>query len=788
MADSNVQAVLFGPDPGDADAIFINDRCVLRIESDQRIVVVAGVPLAHFVVGDRLAEAYAMVSLVEPGWADQNDVARAFGRAPRTLRRYQQRYDEGGLVRLGRAPGYPKGRPRGPSRDRAVGKLKAAGLSNRAIAHRLGLDEKSVRKRLRRLGWTPRHPEQLPLPGPALPAPSADPNLSAFPTGAVEPPSPSGESAADPNLSAFSVGADSPASATPASAGATRAASPALAGAEREPVSPSLDRDPADRRFDRLLAYLGLLDDAAPLFRPGQRVPGAGVLLALPSLIDTGVFTAARQVYGSIGPAFYGLRTTILTLVLMALLRIKRPEALKERSPTDLGRVLGLDRAPEVKTIRRKLTHLAGLGGADRLGQLLATRRVAMRGEALGFLYVDGHVRIYYGKRRLPKAHAARLRLAMPATTDYWVNDQQGDPLFVVTAEANAGLVRMLPAILSDVRALLGERRVTVVFDRGGFSPKLFATLIGQGFDLLTYRKGRGRRVLRRRFQEHVGTFDGREVRYQLADQGVRLRSGALRLRQVTRLRDGHQTPILTSRRDLPAVEVAYRMFERWRQENFFKYLREEFLLDALVDYQIEPDDPDREVPNPAWAATDAKLREIRAEIARLQQRYGAAALANPERARPTMRGFKIAHGQLAQAIRAATQRARALEKQRARIPRRIPVGQRTGGQIIKLATERKHLTNLLKMVAYQAESDLCRALAPHYQRHEAEGRTLMQTALASAADIEVTDTELRLTLTPLSSAHRTRAIAAVCQELNATTTLFPGTHLRLRYAVAEPG
>ena len=193
MADSHVQATLFGPEPGDADAIFINDRCVLRIEGDQRIVVVAGVPLAHFVVGDRLAEAYAMVSLVEPGWADQNDVARAFGRAPRTLRRYQRRYDEGGLVRLGRAPGYPTGRPRGPSRDRAVGKLKAAGVSNRAIAHRLGLDEKSVRKRLRRLGWTPRHPEQLPLPGPAPPAPSADRNLSAFSVGTDSPPPPGGD-------------------------------------------------------------------------------------------------------------------------------------------------------------------------------------------------------------------------------------------------------------------------------------------------------------------------------------------------------------------------------------------------------------------------------------------------------------------------------------------------------------------------------------------------------------------------------------------------------------------
>jgi hypothetical protein len=59
-------------------------------------------------------------------------------------------------------------------------------------------------------------------------------------------------------------------------------------------------------------------------------------------------------------------------------------------------------------------------------------------------------------------------------------------------------------------------------------------------------------------------------------------------------------------------------MFDRWRQENFFKYMREEMLLDALVDYQIEPDDPTRDVPNPAWAALDAERRAARAEISRL--------------------------------------------------------------------------------------------------------------------------------------------------------------------------
>src|SRR5271167_2874638 len=99
-----------------------------------------------------------------------------------------------------------------------------------------------------------------------------------------------------------------------------------------EPVPMSLDRDASDRTFDRQLAYLGLLDDAAPLFREGSSVPGVGVLFALPCLVESGLFRISRKLYGEIGPAFYGLRTTLLTLLLMALLRIKRPEHLTHQS------------------------------------------------------------------------------------------------------------------------------------------------------------------------------------------------------------------------------------------------------------------------------------------------------------------------------------------------------------------------------------------------------------------------------------------------------------------------
>ena len=150
------------------------------------------------------------------------------------------------------------------------------------------------------------------------------------------------------------------------------------------------------------------------------------------------------------------------------------------------------------------------------------------------------------------------------------------------------------------------------------------------------------------------------------------------------------------------------------------------------------------------------------------------------------VRGFKIAQGKLGQKICNAVQRFVQLEKRRATLPRRVPVQKTTDEPIVKLAPERKHLTNLIKMVAYQAESALLRLVAPHYRRVNDEGRTLIQSALASAADIEVTDRELRVTLAPLSSAHRTRAIAALCEELNRAEAVFPGSQLRLRYAVRD--
>ena len=73
------------------------------------------------------------------------------------------------------------------------------------------------------------------------------------------------------------------------------------ADAAIEPAPKSFDLDPLDRSMDRLLASMGALEDAAPLFASVANVPRADVLLAVPALVSSGLLTIARKIYGSLG-------------------------------------------------------------------------------------------------------------------------------------------------------------------------------------------------------------------------------------------------------------------------------------------------------------------------------------------------------------------------------------------------------------------------------------------------------------------------------------------------------
>jgi hypothetical protein len=253
-------------------------------------------------------------------------------------------------------------------------------------------------------------------------------------------------------------------------------------------------------------------------------------------------------------------------------------------------------------------------------------------------------------------------------------------------------------------------------------------------------------------------------------------------LREIRRLRDdGRQTAVLTNRHDLSAVTALVKIFGRWRQENYFKYMAAEFALDALVEYGVSPVAAEATRPNPQRIKLQKELNQATAARDRLRAELGKEVEFNRQQQRPSMRGFKIAHAELRRELEEAEQRVCELCEQLCELPKRI-----AATELKTLKPERKRIVDAIKMTAYQLETQLLGMLAGHYARVADEGRTLLHAVFQSPARLEVTPDELRVTIASQSSAHRTLALAKLCEQLDDLAVPFPGTTLRLRFAV-EP-
>jgi hypothetical protein len=117
----------------------------------------------------------------------------------------------------------------------------------------------------------------------------------------------------------------------------------------------------------------------------------------------------------------------------------------------------------------------------------------AARPQALGFLYVDGHARACYGTRTVQKTHIARLKFPAPATMETWVADQDGGPVFMVTAEPSQSLAGELRRLLPDLRAIAGQGRASDErADRDDDRVAAYAPSVGHQFriDHAPYRVG----------------------------------------------------------------------------------------------------------------------------------------------------------------------------------------------------------------------------------------------------------------------------------------------------------
>jgi len=565
------------------------------------------------------------------------------------------------------------------------------------------------------------------------------------------------------------------------------------------------------RPAERVLAALGMLDGAPTRFEPCRDVSYGGVLCALPALTENGLLRHLDQAL----PTLTGYYTTIHVLLLlgyMALCRIKTAERLQYEPPGELGKLLGLDRVPEVRCLRRKMEELGRQDAAGKWAGLLSRDWMEASPELAGTLYVDGHVRLYHGqKTELPRRYVARQRLCLRGTTDYWTNDALGQPFFVVERPIDQGMLEVLrsdvvPRLLQDVPGQPSQEqleqdryraRFVLIFDREGYSPAFFKEMWEKHrIACITYHKYPKAAWPETEFTPTEITLpNGERVSLKLAERGSWIgdRHQGLWVREIRKLTgSGHQTSLISTAYGQPAENNAAGLFSRWSQENFFAYMMEHFAIDLLSEYgtEIIPG-TNRPVVNPRWRELDRQCRSLKGKLVPRQARFAALTL-HPESDEKEVSEWEKRKTILVEEIEQLEHELDQVKQRLKETPKHLAWDELPAEQKFdRLASSRKHLTDTVKMIAYRAETAMAAIVREELARED-DARALLRDLFRSEADLlpDTTQGVLKVRVHPMANPRSNRAIAHLLTHLNEASFTYPGTKLTLTYTmpgVLEP-
>lgn len=552
------------------------------------------------------------------------------------------------------------------------------------------------------------------------------------------------------------------------------------------------------RVVERVCAATGHIEEAPSRFEPCLDVSLGGLLFALPGLLANGLLRHLKE-YFRLPQGFYSVSHIFIFLSLMALARIKSIEQLRYQPAGELGNLLGLDRIPEVRTLRQKVKVLSEPEKVVAWGETLSREWMRSDPEAAGVLYIDGHVRPYYGSlTRLPRRYVSRQRLCLRGMTDYWVNDRFSRPFFVVSTPFTSGLIDVLrndvvPRLLNDVPGQPSQEeldanpllhRFTLVFDREGYSPEFFKQMWELRIACITYNKYAKDQWPVCEFSEYRVTMPGGEqTTMMLAERGV-VKGKGFWMREVRKLMEsGHQTSVLSSDYTSEASLIGVHMFSRWSQENFFKYMMEHYNIDGLLSYQTEPADETKTVVNPEYRKLDGQVRKKAGKLGRKIREFGEMALQkDPEMEK--IPDYERSKGELREQIDYLKKDLCQLKEKRKNTAKHVALGQLSNEEkFTQLAPTRKQFLDTIKMIAYRAETAMAVILRDVLARSD-DARSLAREIFNTEADL-MPDQEngtLTVRLHHLTNRMSDDAVRYLSDQLNATETHYPGTNLRLVY------
>ena len=449
---------------------------------------------------------------------------------------------------------------------------------------------------------------------------------------------------------------------------------------------------------------------------------------------------------------------------------------------------------PEIKCLRKKINGLVEQNHGKELNDKLLQHWLPEEEENL-FLYADGHVSIYNGYlANLPAKYVSRQKLCLSATTGFWLNDQQGNPLLVFTGELNEKLQNAIEdnliARLVESKAIAIPQEITdstpavctIVFDREAYQPGFFMRLWTKyRIAVITYRKNVKDKWDEQSFKDHSITIGTQKKTMQLCERQTAL--GGHQFREIRCLTEtSHQTPVITTHPSLPTATVACAIFTRWTQENFFKYMISDYNFDHIISYGTEVIDEKKKVVNPEYRKLTYQIKKEKEKKQRLQASFMALVEKNFDHSLDTIAPVQDKQMSLVETIEEKQQLIDALIIKRNSMPGTIMLSEMPDNKRYnKLKTESTLLISIIKMICYRAETALANQIH-FYNRAEDEKRMLIKQIIQTPVNIfpDYKNKTLTVTLHTLSTPRYNEIASTIATLLNETETIFPGTELSL--------
>jgi hypothetical protein len=551
----------------------------------------------------------------------------------------------------------------------------------------------------------------------------------------------------------------------------------------------------------RVLAAMGMIEQAPSEFQRCEDVSFGGVLFALPALLACGLLRHGKRFF-SLPAGYYSLTHIFTMLAFMTLCRIRSIENLRYTAPGEWGKLLGLDRCPEVKTLREKLKILTN-GKPEEWAAQLSEDWMQEDSANVGVLYIDGHTRVYHGHQtKLPRHYVARQRLCLRATTDYWIHGLNGLPFFKVNCAIDPGMIKVIEEqILPTLEIQIPNQpsaqqlqsnphlmRFRMVFDREGYSPGLFKRMNAKRIACQTYHKHPREDWPVEEFHPYEVTFpEGGQTQMQLAERGSLIGSKSkdqLWVREIRKqTQSGRQISIISTEWESSLQEIVGPQIGRWSQENFFKYGRQHFNLDRLIDYQLDPIDETTQVVNPAWRRLDGEIRSQTGRQTRRKAKLHELNLKGQLNSKAA-EGYMDQAETLRQEIESKTTEIELLKARRKEAGKHVTYGQLPAEeQFLKLATRSKQFIDTLKIIAYRAETAMAQIVREQMgEHHQDETRAFVRDLYTTEANLipDIEAKTLTVELHSLATPKANKILNNLCLELNETQTDYPDTDLKL--------